>query len=182
MIKVYITDLAAYNKGFLIGEWISLPLDQNDLKAAIKKTLRGGEAICAIEYGYEPHEEWFISDYEWEDVDLFTIDEYEDIYALNEKLTILEVLNIDHLKGIRFLLDERLANSFDDAISKLEDVIIYNNTNLKDYAYELMEELYDLNKLPSLITSNIDYEGIAKDLSFEGRYYEVDGDLYEYIN
>lgn len=27
MLKIYLTDLSAYNKGYLFGEWISLPSD-----------------------------------------------------------------------------------------------------------------------------------------------------------
>lgn len=181
MLNIYLTDLSAYNKGFLNGEWISLPMDDDELASAINKVLRGGEAICAIEYGYEEHEEWFISDYEWEEIDLFSISEYKDIFEINSQLSQLEILDCTQLKIIKFLLDNGLANDHNDAIFKCEDVIVYSNTNLKDYVYELIEELYDVNKLPSIIANNIDYVGIATDLSYEGRYYEIDNDLYEYI-
>ncbi len=34
MLNIYITDLAAYNKGFLYGEWIRLPMSDDNLSEA----------------------------------------------------------------------------------------------------------------------------------------------------
>lgn len=31
MLEIFITDLCAYNNGFLIGKWITLPLSGNEL-------------------------------------------------------------------------------------------------------------------------------------------------------
>ena len=55
MLKIYITDLAAYNKGFLIGEWVSLPTEEKELNFKIASILKQGESVCTIEYEYERH-------------------------------------------------------------------------------------------------------------------------------
>lgn len=180
MLKIYLTDLCAYNKGYLIGEWISFPCD--DLQSKLDKILRSGEALCFMEQGYfEKHEEWFVTDYDWEEVDLFCFDEYKDIFKLNEMLFRLNDLDKDQLKAIKFLLEQSIASDIENAITKADDVIIHPLTDLKSHVYDLLQELYDLNSMPTIITNNIDYEGIAYELDLEGRYVEINGDLYEYV-
>ena len=36
MCSIYLTDLAAYNNGYLVGEWLELPLSSNELEQAVK--------------------------------------------------------------------------------------------------------------------------------------------------
>jgi antirestriction protein len=179
MLNIYLTDLSAYNKGYLFGEWVSLPSD--NLDETLAKILRAGEDMCFIEENYfEKHEEYFISDYEWEDTELFKIDEYENIFSLNETLFRLEQLNQSELKAIRFLLSEQIALNLEDAITKVDDVTIYENQTINDVAYELLNECYDLDKLPNIISCHIDYDGIARDLELDGNYTVIDNDVYEY--
>lgn len=180
MLKIFLTDLAAYNKGYLYGEWISLPCD--NLQEELEKILKGGEALCFMQCGYyEKHEEWFVTDYEWSDVSLFSVEEYEDIFELNTKLESISSLDLSQLKVVKFLLDQGIVSSLDDAIEHTEDVNIYSATNLKSHAYDVLDELYNLDSIPSIITNNIDYDGVAYELSMDGRYFEVDDDLYEYM-
>jgi len=47
-------------------------------------------------------------------------------------------------------------------------------------AYDLLQECYELDKLPPLIVNNIDYEGVARELDYDGTYWEVEGDVFEY--
>ena len=179
MLKIYLTDLSAYNKGYLFGEWVSLPSD--NLDETLSKILRAGEAMCFIEENYfEKHEEYFITDFEWEDIELFEIGEYENIFALNETLFRLVQLNQRELKAIRFLLSEQIALNLEDAYYKADDVTIYENQTISDIAYELLNKCYDLDKLPNIITSHIDYDAIARDLELDGNYTVIDNDVYEY--
>jgi len=181
MLKIYITDLAAYNKGYLFGEWISLPCE--NMKDELDKIIKGGEALCFMQEGYyEKHEEWFISDYEWEDIDIFEVTEYEDIFTLNKQLEKLEECSSYDLKAISFLLNDGIVNDLDEAIIKACDVIIHENTRLEDYAYALIKELYCTDTLPPIIANHIDYDSIARDLEIEGNYTVVGNDIYEYIS
>ena len=195
MLNIYITDLAAYNKGLLVGKWITLPLNAVDLLIAVDEVLKEGSKACYEMLGYyEPHEEHFITDYEWvlDDADvgsLCEVGEYEDICKLNSMLQDLEdALNKSsnhdcgyYLKQIRFLIECGIAVNIEDAITKTDDVIVYENTNLSDLAYELIEDIYGVSKLPSIISNNIDYDQIANELRLEGRYYEIDKDVFEYV-
>ena len=179
MLKIYLTDLSAYNKGFLFGEWISLPSDK--LEEQVAKILKAGEDMCFIEEGYfEQHEEWFVTDYEWDDVDLFKIEEYENIFKVNEDLKLIESCSNYQLKAMKFLLSEQIASNPEDAYYKADDVVIYENQTLSDVAYDIVNDCYDLVKLPSIIANHIDYDSIARDLEIEGNFTIIDNDVYEY--
>ena len=179
MLKIYLTDLSAYNKGYLFGEWISLPSD--NLDEQLSKILKAGEAMCFIEEGYfEKHEEYFITDFEWDDIELFEIGEYENIFNLNEQLKLIENCTNNELKAIAFLLGEQISLNLEDAYYKADDVIIYENQTMEDIAYDLMQELYNADTLPSIIANHIDYDSIARDLELEGNYRIIGNDVYEY--
>lgn len=177
MLKVYLTDLAAYNAGSLVGKWVQLPLTGFELSQVISEVLSEGEH--AIDGSN--HEEYFITDYEWDDVDIKEIDEYENIYNLNDELILLSDLEKEKLKAVKFLLDECITSDIEDAISRAEDVIIHHNYTMEDVAYDLIEFCFNLKDIPPLITNNIDYDGIARDLEYDGTYWELGGDVYEYI-
>lgn len=177
MLKIYITDLAAYNSGRLCGEWVTLPLSEEELTLKTKEILITGEdAVNGIN-----HEEYFITDYEWDDVNLFEVDEYENIHKLNGKLQLLEDIDTNTLQAISFLLSEGFAKDIEDAISKTDDVIIHPQTTMESVAYDLIQELYGADhNLPSIIANHIDYDGIARDLELDGNYFVVGDDVYEY--
>jgi len=176
MLKVYITDLAAYNNGYLLGKWITLPLDKENLEQEINEVLQLGSNTIG-----EETEEWFITDYEWENgISLKEVSEYEDIYALNEQLLLIQDVSEDILKAMSFLLSEGITSTINEANEKAVDVTIYTNQTMEDIAATLIEELYDLDSLPPMIANHIDYEGIARDLKIEGGYTVVDGHIYEY--
>lgn len=173
-MEIYITDLAAYNAGHLIGRWIVLPMDSEDLQAKITEILSIGAEVC----GNGEHEEIFITDYE---CDFMRINEYDSIQTLNEIAEAVEGLDENELKAIRFLMDNNLVNGFKEAIEKYEDVIIHENATMEDLAYEFVNECYNLDSLPSIIANNIDYEAIGREMEMDGRYFEEDGDIYEYL-
>ena len=46
MLKVYITDLSAYNQGMLIGKFVSLPMTMEDLENELLEVLKEGAEAC----------------------------------------------------------------------------------------------------------------------------------------
>jgi len=177
MLKLYITDLHAYNNGFLIGEWITLPLSGKELYMAINQILTEGEHTCQSDV---THEEVFITDYEWVGQSIFNVSEYDSPWDINDDLGKVSELSTLQQKAVAFLLMENLTYDLDDAIARSEDVIIYENQSLEDMAYNLLQECYDLDKLPPIIANNIDYEGVARELDYKGTYWQIDGDVFEY--
>lgn len=174
-MKIYLTDLKAYNSGHLVGEWINLPIEEIELKDKIEAILIKGSYIC----GYnETHEEYFITDWECE---FFDIKEYDNPYELNKKAFKIEELDSEDKSKMGFLLDNNLASNLDDAIEKYQNVIIYKTTTMKEVAKEYIEEHFELDNLPSIIRNNIDYNEIAKELNMNGNYFIVNDSVFEYI-
>lgn len=177
MLRVYLTDLQAYNEGYLVGEWIELPLTQKELQQALSEVLTNGETICKT----SNHEEYFITDIEWNDVEVLEVGEYENLTKLNESIKYLNELDKTQLKAIVFLLTEGLVKELSDAIEKIDEVIIYEDCTMVDIAEQYIDEHCDLNGLSSLIVNNIDYKGIAREFEMEGSYFAVDGDIFMFI-
>jgi antirestriction protein len=177
MLDIFLTDLQSYNEGDLVGTWLTLPCKEYELNLALNTILCEGEVIS----GSEDHEEYFITDWDWNELHLFEIDEYEDIYTLNSSLQQLETLPSYQLKAISFLLSESITLDIEDAINRSEDVIIHEAQSLEDVAYHLIQECYNIHELSPLIANHIDYEGIARELEYDGNYTELVGDVYEYI-
>ena len=116
-----------------------------------------------------------------DDIDIKEIDEYENIHDLNDEIQLLSQLDTNKLKAVRFLLCEGIIIDIKDAINRAEDVTVHHNYTMEDVAYDLLHECYNLDSIPSLISNNIDYDGIARDLEYDGNYWEIGGDVYEYI-
>lgn len=173
-MEIYITDLAAYNNGHLIGEWVALPIDEDDLRAKITEILATGSEI----FGEDEHEEIFITDYQ---CGFMEIGEYTDPFQLNEIAEQAENLGDYELKAVKFLLNNNLVKDFNEALEKYEDVVIHQDARMEDVAYEFVNECYGIDSLPSIIANNIDYHKIGREMEMDGNYYEVEGDIYEYL-
>lgn len=70
IVSVFLTDLAAYVNGILRGEWVALPTTREELDEAFERVTCGQD------------HETFVTDYESEFG--VKVDEYENIYKLNE--------------------------------------------------------------------------------------------------
>lgn len=173
-MKIYITSLDAYIQGILVGEWITLPMAEEELHNEIQEVLVRGQKICE---DTDKHEEIFITDFECEYMD---ISEYDDISKLNEIAEAMEPLNEDDRKKVKFLMDNGFASNIDEAIEKYEEVLIYENQTMEDVAYALINDCYNVDSLEPLIARNINYEAIGKELEKDGVYHEVENSIYEY--
>ena len=177
MLRIFITDLSAYNAGYLIGRWVSLPMSQEERSEVILDILHEGEQV--VKCG--KHEEWFITDYEWTDVSIFEVSEYENLDELNQKVETLEELEIWELPKVSFILEEGLVITLDEAIEHIDDVIVYENSSFTDIAEQYIDEYVDLNAYSDIIVNHIDYIGIGRDLEMEGNYFSVGSDIYQYL-
>lgn len=82
-VRVYVANLAKYNEGKLVGEWIDLPADEEEIEEVIQEVLGNDE-------------EWEIHDYE-SNVDI-KINNFKNVYELSETI---EDINIAiHRNGI----------------------------------------------------------------------------------
>ena len=180
MLKLAITNLAAYTNGVLYFEW--LDLDENTenetIQECIDRVLKRGDKLSSL----SDSEEIFISDYEWDEEEIFSVQEYSDIYALRDKILLLSELEPYQMKSVKFLLDYGIINDLNEAIEKADDVVCYENSTMKEVAEDWLEQCYDLDSMPTIITSNIDYDAVAYELSISGEYFEVGSDIFQYFN
>ncbi len=115
-MKIYITDLEAYNSGHLIGDWVELPLRPHELYAEIRSILIKGKRACKSSHH---HEEIFITDFECSYKD---IGEYDDVFKLNETAEQMEELDEDTISKIEALEEAHGSNYYKTIDDKLEAI------------------------------------------------------------
>ncbi len=186
-MRIYLTDLAAYNEGYLIGEWIELPCD--DLEDKVKTILKRGDEACL---SFVDHEEYFITDWE---CDYKDIGEYDDIHALNELAETMEELDEDTLNKIQALKayhGENYYNNIEDAIKALDDslgMVIegvssdYELAKKLEYEIGYDDELYRVlgctAKAYEQLSSYIHTDDIASTIDTEFSFAYVGNTAYE---
>lgn len=148
-VRIYLTNLAKYNEGKLVGKWLELPLSDEELEKELHEVLGDDE-------------EYFITDYEAPVI----IEEYENLSDLNGFAEQFMELDEDEQEKTAFLATE-LGYSKEEALEKHQDVVFYPGMTLEDVASELVDEGI-FGNLNDTIKSYIDYEKLARDLGFDG--------------
>ena len=163
MMKIYLTNLGKYNEGELLGEWVTLPATEEELKTVFER--------IGIN---EEYEEYFITDYET-DIDGLKIGEYDNLEELNELAETLENMREEELEVVGVMLED--GYEFDEAIEKTENGdyrIYYDCDDMSDVAYQVIEESGFLNNIPETVARYFDYEAYGRDLDIEGKFYMTD--------
>lgn len=162
MMNIYLTNLGKYNEGELIGEWVELPVSQEELQKVFER--------IGIN---EEYEEYCIADYE---CDFYEVGEYESLDALNEMAERIEELDEEESEIVKVLMSE-LGYTLDEAIDKVNsgDYTIYSDCDdMTDIAYQVVEECGYLNNVPDNVARYFDYESFGRDLGIEGTYIFTD--------
>lgn len=169
-MNIYLTNLGKYNEGELIGEWVQLPISNEELQKVFER--------IGINKEYE---EYFITDYE---CDFYEIGEYENIDTLNEIAEKIDNLDEEQEQVVKVLMSE-CGYDLDDAIEKAEsgDYRIYADCNdMTDVAYAVVEECDYFRNVPETVARYFDYEAFGRDLGIEGSFHFLDnGDCIEII-
>jgi len=171
-VRIFITDLAAYNAGHLIGEWVDLPTPADQLQATIDAILSEGAKFC----NDGKHEEIFLTDWETEDIPL-EIDEHSDPHEINEQAQRFEELDDDEKIAVEAAMDA--GYSFDEAIEKADEVTIYYAGGYEDLAEQFVDDGL-FGDIPDSIINYIDYEKIGRDLRFD--YSHLRDDIFYRID
>lgn len=92
---------------------------------------------------------------------------------LNDYLEYIDNLSYpSEIVALLYLLED-LGNTLEDAKGKLEDVCVYPGT-ASDYAYELIDDCYDLPKMMGNLANYFDYDSFTRDLKLGGDVCEVE--------
>lgn len=179
--RIYVADLAAYNAGELVGEWIELSPDTHadDIYETVDSILRRGEIIVAADVQdyveASPHEEYAIHDYEG--FGPIRINEYDSFGTILEHV---ERMADDPDRYFAYLehCGEHYADGYDpgDVIGPWDSML--------DIAYEHVES-YILPDIPDgarqTVENYFDFEAFARDLEMEGSFIEYAGKVYEIV-
>lgn len=157
MIRIYLTNLGKYNEGHLIGEWVDLPISEEELEKVLDR--------IGIN---EEYEEYFITDYET-DLEGIEIGEYSNLDVLNEMAETLESLDDDEKEVVDAIMSE--GYSLNEALEKKDDCIVYCDCNdMEDVAREYAEQTGLLESIPENLQSYFDFEAFGRDMSYEGTF------------
>ena len=168
-MKIYITDLEAYNNGYLVGSWYQLPMNEDLLAESIENELQRGKEICESEHFHEEH---FITDYECEYME---IGEYDNLEKLNDIAEKMESLNSSDIKKFKALMEE--GYDFEYSFNNYDDVEIYEEMNINELAEQFVEDGL-FGEIPKPLINYIDYDAIARDLSMD--YTEIENDIVRF--
>lgn len=164
MIKIYVANLAKYNEGILKGAWIELPTVAPELDEQLANILGQDEEVA-------------IHDYEAP----FTINEYDNIYRLNEIAEILEDTHEDDS------IIEAILSNFSDVEEGLQviedgDFMVYNDCkDMGEVAMDYLEQTGMLDDVSDLLQSYFDYDAYGRDMEIEGTFIQADYNTFVQI-
>lgn len=147
--SIYVACLAAYNNGFLHGQWMDATQEPDEIKAGISKMLAASPVPNAEEYAihdYEGFETVQISEYHG-------IDEVHELANFVEENGLLGAELYNHF------------NSLNEAKTYLEENYSGFYDSIEDYARELNEQT---TEIPQSLQFYIDYEKMARDIKYSG--------------
>ena len=154
-LNIYAANLEEYVKGNLVGDWISLPIKENDWKDFLK-TIGNPEEIA-------------IHDFENNSgIEGVEIGEYMSLTALNELAKRIENINIDEIYIVNALYEA--LEDLELALDYYEDdnYVYYGDMTLEEVAQECIKEYY---AIPKRLENYIDYRLYARDMDIEGFYH-----------
>ena len=146
---IYLSNLKAYNEGYLLGVYLHFPFSDEDLKMAYKQILVGNEFIDGFGCSYE---EYFISDSDAP----FSIGEYDFPQALAEKYDSL----IDYMS-----YPEEVVQYIADFDGKEVSITHLGGSENLSKNEKVGHSLVALGcyEVPNNLLTYIDYEKLGKD-------------------
>ncbi len=161
MLNIFVNTWGNYNEnGADGGEWITLPMDEDELTETLEK-------IAAAMGDNDP--EFCIHDYEWiTEIEPREISEMDNIELLNEELQELDGLNEWDQKEIAAAI-EAFGYSFTEAHERQQRgcFTLYAGQDLQEVAEQIADECY-LYNAPEFLARYFDYAAFAHDLTFDG--------------
>lgn len=164
-MRVCINTWALYNEGLHLGTWCNIE-DYEDTLEELKE--------IQLEYDLGDDLEPFLAD--WEDDELGICSESCDLEKLKDTYESYDNLDDNERECLAYMTGY-LGMKFEEAIDRVEDVIVYDIDNYEDLAYEFVQEgLY--GDIPESISFYLDYEKMGRDLDIEGYYNLYNGKIY----
>lgn len=160
-MRVYIANLGKYNEGYLVGDWFSFPLDEEEIAERI-----------GLNAEYEEYAVHDTDNFPCEVSEYASIDELNNLY---EMISELDDYIIDQL-------DEFISHygTIEELVDHKDDIYFYPDCdNMEDVAHYYIDELQTLGEIPPSLSNYIDYEAYGRDLEIGGRFIETSRGMCE---
>ena len=155
--EAYVTNLGKYNEGYLIGEWVNFPIEEDEFNEVLER--------IGIN---EQYEEYFFTDYDYCNCPNMDFGEYENFETLNEIAEKLESLDEWDKEKLNAIVEAWGTREIPDDFN-LDDFNLYCDIeNEYDLGYYWINEsgCYDLQTLGNL-ANYIDYESFGRDIHYD---------------
>ena len=158
-----------------MGEWVKFPTTAEDLQQVFERIGIGSED----DFG-NPHEEWFITDYDCYVDGLYDkLGEYVSLDELNYLASKLNEMNQSEYEQFQAAVDMGdHTDSLQDLINLTDNLDCYSVypdiTDYDDLGRYYLEDLSTMN-IPEWLDNYIDYEAYGRDIA-----YDEDGQLTDY--
>ena len=156
-IAIYLTNLHKYNCGILCGEWLKLPIPQEELEAVIGRIGSEGD-------------EFFITDYEVLFGNLH-ISEYASIQELNELAERLDGLADHDYEKLAAILECESSMSIAEVLETIDELDNYDLLEGVDSDSSLAEYYIDNGyifcDIPDNIKMYLDTDRLGRDIRLE---------------
>lgn len=164
LISIFITNLGKYNEGELVGEWVDLPITDDELSKVLKRVSLDGQ-----------YEELFLSDWESEISEVAnSISEYSSIKDLNALANKLQALDDIELEMYQAMLEASIyqasnVNELIDLTTHLDEMTLLDeiktDEDLGQYFFEEVDSISDTEK--NRLQWYINYERYGKDIDLD---------------
>lgn len=183
-ISVALTNLGKYNEGVLDFHWLELPASDEEIAAAFDAIqvshddvhyYSNGEGQATGDGTYGEYEEFFITDYE---CDFMDISEYANLDDLNETAQKLDDLDDNQAAIVKAIMDD-LGYDLEEAIDAADDAMIFwNCTDMEDVARQYLDETGAFHGVDSWLENYFDFEAYGRDMECDGSWFTLeDGSL-----
>lgn len=179
MLKIFLRELSSHNNGYSFDKEFEVEdySSANDMLEELFEYTKEQLQDMNEDMKYFNLEEYMITDWEWEDIEFFKIDEYSNLDKLIERVQ--ELSNLENEEKLVVAAFMENGADFDYAIEHRENGIVhYDVSDMSDIAYKYVEEGL-MGEIPEHILGYIDYEKLGRDLSLEGTFIELNGNLIE---
>ena len=162
MLRTYIANLGKYNEGFLVGEWVNLPITEEELEEVYERI---GISSEPDENGCI-YEETAIHDYE---TDLpIKVGEWDNVLELSEAIEVFEDLQEWELEVAKAILDAGYCSDILEAVERVNDYTLIEVFDDYDLGYWFYEQ--GCIEIPEYLINYFDFEAYGRDISFDGTY------------
>lgn len=152
-MQIYIADLSAYNAGYLKGEWILLPTEEDEINDVILRQSQNGKSDYAI--------------HDWELP--FKISEYTNPIKINELCQAIKNLDLNEymIKHLEYTYGIDFKSTDVYTLSNyIDDIYTIEASNDRQFAENYINEYYydQIESLPWELSYSIDYDTVYKKL------------------